>query len=173
MAQMQMINRPRVHPDLLGSGDAAAIQAAEALVKAYIVPRWGQKDLDLTRNKKLTTRLVSQLEAHVHNSEVIDFLGQLKNDPYHVDSRDLHYMQRRYLDGRDFKDREDMDALYQRVLEDPEAEVYQAGGKRYQVRSRREGWIAIVEPDGTRVSVYPDLNDDFGEPLWKRKNLME
>ena len=30
--------RPRVHPDVLRSGDAATIQAAEALVKALSTP---------------------------------------------------------------------------------------------------------------------------------------
>ena len=35
--------RPRVHPDVLRSGDAATIQAAEALVRALATPDWGTK----------------------------------------------------------------------------------------------------------------------------------
>ncbi|NJM11771.1 MAG: hypothetical protein HC889_07715 [Synechococcaceae cyanobacterium SM1_2_3] len=161
---------PRVHPDVLRSGDCAAMQAAEALVKAQTQNQWGQKDL--TRNKKLTAKLISQLENHRQHTEVTEFLRRLQTDPIHVDSRELHYMQRRYLDGRGFENPGDMDALYQRVAQDPDAQVYRAGGVRYQIRSPREGWIAIVEPNGMRVSVYPDLGDDFGEPLWILKNLI-
>ena len=161
---------PKVHPDVLRSGDAPTIQAAEALVKAQAQNQWGQKDL--TRNKKMTSQLIAQLDAHHQQPEVADFLKRLRNDPARVDSRELHYIQRRYLDGRPFESADDMDALYQQVMKDPDAQVYQVGGRRYQVRSPREGWIAIVEPDGTRVSVYPDLSDDFGEPLWNLKSLI-
>ncbi len=161
---------PKVHPDVIRSGDAAAIQAAEALVKTLADRQWGQKNL--ARNKKMTEKLMTQLEAYQEQPEVADFLTRLKNDLTQVDSRELHYMQRRYLDGREFESVGEMDALYQRVIQDPDAQIYQAGGRRYQIRSVREGWIAIVEPDGTRVSIYPDLEDDFGEPLWNRKNLI-
>lgn len=161
---------PRVNPEVLRSGDFAAIQAAEALVKAQTQNQWGQKDL--TRNKKLTAKLIAQLQNHCQHTEVTDFLRRLQTDPIHVDSRELHYMQRRYLDGRRFENTDDMDALYQRVMQDPNAQVYRAGGVRYQIRSPHEGWIAIVEPDGKRVSVYPDLGDNFGERLWTLKNLI-
>ena len=161
---------PQVHPDVLRSGDTAMIRAAEALLRAYVDRRWGQKDL--TRNIKMTTRLISQLSEHRQHPEVANFLDRLQNHPTRIDSRELHYMQRRYLDGRTLASVEDLDILYQRVIQDPDAQVYQAGGRRYQVRSIREGWIAIVEPDGMRVSVYPDLHDDFGEPLWNLKNLI-
>ena len=50
--------------------------------------------------------------------------------------------------------------------------VYRYGGLRYQIRSPREGWIAILDPDGTRVSIYPDLDDDLGDPLWTLKDLI-
>jgi hypothetical protein len=160
----------KVHPDILRSGDVAAIQAAETLIKALTDRQWGQKNL--TRNKKMTENLITQLEAYQDQPEVADFLARLQDDRTQVDSRELHYMQRRYLDGRKFEGIEEMDALYQRIIQDPDAQIYQVGGRRYQVRSVREGWIAIVEPDGTRVSVYPDLEDDFGDPLWNRKNLI-
>lgn len=97
---------------------------------------------------------------------------RLAQDPSQVDSRELHYIQRRYLDGRSFKNIDDMDALYQRIIENLDALVYQAGGARYQIRSVREGWVAIVEPDGTRVSLYPDLGDNFGKPLCLIKDLI-
>ena len=161
---------PKIHPDVLRSGDAAQIQAAEALLKALTMPAWGIKNL--TRNRKMTDRLVAQLDIQRQQPEVSSFLHRLQNNPGQVDSRELHYLQRRYLDGRSFENMEAMDALYQRIIQDPDAQIYQAGGRRYQVRSVREGWIAIVEPDGTRVSIYPDLGDDFGEPLWSQKNLI-
>jgi hypothetical protein len=167
---LPVMTPPRVHPDVLRSGDASALQAAEALVKAQTDPQWGQKNM--TRNKKMTERLTAQLESFRHFPEVADFLKRLQSDAEHVDSRELHYIQRRYLDGREFANIEALDALYQRIIQDPDAKIYQAGGNRYQVRSVREGWIAIIEPNGERVSIYPDLGDDFGDPLWNQNNLI-
>lgn len=144
--------------------------AAQAIQQALTAPRWGQKDL--TRHKVLTQRLIAQLALHRGQPEVDDFLNRLYRNPSQVDSRELHYVQRRYVDGRPFQNVAELDALYTRILEDPGALVYRKGGLRYQVCSPREGWIAILEPDGTRVSVYPDLNDDLGEPLWTVQALI-
>jgi hypothetical protein len=145
-------------------------QARQMLGRALSERAWGSKDL--SRNKKATQRLVDQLQSHAREQEVADFLRRVAADPSRVDSRELHYMQRRYLDGRHFDDPEAMDALYDRILRDPAATVHRKGGLRYQVRSGREGWIAIVEPDGTRVSVYPDLGDDLGDVLWPIGDLI-
>jgi len=146
------------------------LAAIKALRRAHSHAKWGIKDL--TRNKRLTAGLVSRLEAHRHLPEVGDFLRRLQQDPTHVDSRELHYMQRRYVDGRPLDSASAMDALFARVLDDPAAKVYQYGGLRYQIRSPREDWIAILDPDGTRVSIYPDLDDDLGDPLWTLKDLI-
>ncbi len=45
-------SRPRVHPDVLRSGDTAAIQAAEALVKVLTTPHWGTKKFKAGNNTK-------------------------------------------------------------------------------------------------------------------------
>jgi hypothetical protein len=160
---------PKVHPDVLRSGDSR-LQASQALVKTHSNPQWGQKHL--TRHKKQTSKLVAKLVLYQNEPEVDDFLRRLVKVPDQVDSRELHYIQRRYIDGRSFNSMDDIDALYQRIIEDPDALVYQAGGMRYQVRSIREGWIAIVEPGGARVSLYPDLNDNLGKPLCLIKELI-
>jgi len=160
----------QIREEVLSSGDQAKIKAAEALAKALTLKQWGVKDL--TRNKRATQRLFDQLVCHCLYSEVADFLRRVQADPVNVDSRELHYLQRRYLDGRDFSDPSALEKLYDRVLEDPEATVHRKGGVRYQVRSPREGWIAIIEPDGLRVSVYPDLDDDLGDALWRLNDLI-
>lgn len=100
-----------------------------------------------------------------------DFLSRLSADPGRVDSRELHYIKRKYGDGRHFADMEEMDGLYAKILRDPSATVHRKGGNRYQVHSAKEGWIAIVGPRGQRVSLYPFLNDDLGDALWTIKDL--
>ena len=152
------------------SNTPTRLAAIKALRRARSHAQWGVKDL--TRNKRQTAGLVSRLEAHRHLSEVMDFLRRLQQDATHVDSRELHYMQRRYVDGRALDSASAMDALFARILQDPAAKVYRYGGLRYQIRSPRESWIAILDPDGTRVSIYPDLDDDLGAPLWTLKDLI-
>lgn len=144
-------------------------QARTAIDRALRDRRWGTKDL--TRNKKATQRLIEQLQVYFHVPEVEEFLNRLHSDLSAIDSRQLHYMQRRYLDGCLFDHPGAMDELFHRILLDPDALIYRKGGGRYQVRSGREGWIAIVEPEGTRVSVYPDMGDDFGEAIWTIDDL--
>ncbi len=57
----QTVAMPKVHPDVLRSGDAAAIQAAEALVKALTVPEWPENRLK--PNGKMTQKTVAALRA--------------------------------------------------------------------------------------------------------------
>jgi hypothetical protein len=52
---------PHVHPDLLRSGDAAAIQAAEALVNALTTPDWGTRQFQAG---KMTQRTLDQFDAY-------------------------------------------------------------------------------------------------------------
>lgn len=144
--------------------------ARAALIQARDVGAWGTKNL--TRNRKRTIELVAELEPLKHEPEVVNLLDRIRRDPTRIDSRELHYIQRRYQDGEYFRDMGDMDARYGRVLSDPNALVYRVGGQRYQVRSPSEGWICICEADGTRVSLYPDLDDDFGAPLWTLSDLI-
>ncbi|AFL75030.1 hypothetical protein Thivi_3153 [Thiocystis violascens DSM 198] len=137
--------------------------ARETLRYARDHSQWRMKNLN--RNKKEIERTLLRLDAYRDTPEVADFLRRTRRNPGRVDSRELHYMQRSYRDGRPIPDLDAFDALFARVLNDPHAHVYRSHGVRYQVRSVREGWIAILDPDGTHVSLYPNLNDDFGEAL--------
>lgn len=144
-------------------------RARAAIQRALWRRHWGFKDL--TRNPRATQRLVEGLSAHCNIPEVAKFLRKVKSNPKRIDSREQHYIQRRYLDELYFQDQEDMDRLCDRILEDSSALIYRKGGIRYQIRSSKLDWICILEPDGTRVSLYPDLNDDFGDPLWSLGTL--
>lgn len=144
--------------------------ARAALIQARENPRWRINNLN--RNKKETEKLLILLEPHQHVQEVADFIQQVRKTPASVDSRKLHYMRRRYLDGAALRDVDDMDALYRRIVSDPDAQVYRQAGRRYQVRSPREGWIAVFDPDGTRISLYHDLDDDFGDSFWTLSDLI-
>lgn len=144
--------------------------ARDALRQAREYSRWPTNNLN--RNKRVTERLLTALAAHRAIPEVADFIERVQRDPTQVDSRELHYMQRRYVDGAALHDMDDMDALYRTILSDPDALMYRQAGLRYQVRSPRVGWIAVFDPDGTRISLYPDLDDNFGEPLWTLSTLI-
>ena len=145
-------------------------EAREALIKARDVGVWGTKNLN--RNRKETAKTLAALDQHQHVPEVADFLRRVRQDLSRVDSRELHYMQRRYRDGRQISGLSEFDDLFSRVMQDPASRVYRRHGLRYQIRSEQTGWIAIIDPDGTRVSLYPNLDDELGDPLWTLKDLI-
>ena len=144
--------------------------ARAALIQARENPRWPINNMN--RNKKETEKLLTLLDPHQQVQEVADFIQRVRKAPASVDSRQLHYMRKRYLDGVALRDMDDMDALYGRILSDPDAQVYRQAGQRYQVRSPREGWIAVYDPDGTRISLYHHLEDDIGDALWTLSDLI-
>ncbi len=65
-----------------------------------------------------------------------------------------------------------MDGRFKRIVTDPASTIHK-GGARYQIRSTAQAGIAIIEPSGTRVSLFPDLNDNLGAPLWTLKSLLD
>jgi hypothetical protein len=73
---MPVMTPPRVHPDLLRSGDPAALQAAEALVKALTVPNWG---IRIFKAGKMTQRTLNQFDAYQHIPEVKHLIDAINN----------------------------------------------------------------------------------------------
>ena len=82
----------QVHPDVLRSGDAAMIQAAEALVKAITVPEWGTKRFK-AGNK--TRQTLSDFAPFAHVPEIQDLIEKItRREP--VDGFVFHYLKRVY-----------------------------------------------------------------------------
>jgi hypothetical protein len=162
----------RIHPDLLRFGDTAAIQAAEALVKALTVLDWPENRLK--PNGKMTQTTLTALQAYSAVPEVRDYLADLALNHYRTNSRQWHYFRYKYLFDDDIGSPSELDQRFTAVLQDLTAQIYRPG-VRYIVYSPRENRLAIFEPDGRRVSVYrPLLNEleTLGEKTWLIMDLL-
>ena len=85
---------PRVRPDVFRSGDAAALQAAEALVKALTAPEWLENRL--RPSGRMTQPTLTALRAYAAVPEVRDYLTDLAQNGYRSKSRQWHYFKYKY-----------------------------------------------------------------------------
>lgn len=145
--------------------------ALNALAHAASHKDYGTKNL--TKHKSKTAKFLDSLEPLRDQPEVDRFVRQVLDDPKHVDSRMQHYMQRRYIERLWDQPLPAFDHLFAKTVTDPGATIHRKDGKRYQIRSTATGWIAIIEPHGQRVSLFPDNADDLGESLWTLRSLLE
>lgn len=113
---MPVMTPPRVHPDLLRSGDAPAIQAAEALIKASTTPEWPQ--IKLRRNDRMTRDTMDALQKNTHIPEVSDFLRFLDEAGYQSSSQIWHYFKYKYQYHDSLSKPTDLDARFDQVLND-------------------------------------------------------
>ncbi|MCB1769817.1 MAG: hypothetical protein KDJ31_09005 [Candidatus Competibacteraceae bacterium] len=85
----------QIHPDLLRSGDATALQAAEALIRALTQPEWPENRLKL--NSRMARKTLTVLQSYLAVSEVRDYLADLARKNYRTNSRQWHYFRYKYL----------------------------------------------------------------------------
>jgi len=148
---------PKVHPDVLRSGDAATIQAAEALVKTLSVPEWPKSRL--RPGGKMTQATLTALWPHGVVQEVRDYLIDLVKNGYRTDSRQWHYFKYKYEYNDSLSSPDELDRRFEAVLSDPQAMVYQKTG-RLVIYSPQVNRLAVVAMDGQRITVYrPDPGD--------------
>lgn len=141
---------PQVHPDVLRAGDPAAIQAAEALVKALSAPQW--PSLSLVVNDRMTRATLESLATSAHISEVADFLQKVRSNPATVDSLEWHYFKRRYQDQWPIDSVADLQGLVSKVLNQPRAALYKPG-ERYHVLSQDQRYLVVIDDQGTLITV--------------------
>ena len=141
---------PHVHPDVLRSGDAAALQAAEALVKALTVPEW--PSLSLAVHDRMTRATLDALTTERHIPEVADFLRKVRSNPATVDSLEWHYFKRRYQDQWPIHSVADLQGRVSTVLNQPQAAIYKPG-ERYHVLSHDQRYLVVIDEQGTRITV--------------------
>ncbi len=148
---------PKVHPDVLRSGDPAQIQAAEALVKALTVPDWPENRLK--PNGKMTQKTLTALQAYAAIPEVRNYLADLSAQGYQIDSRQWHYFKYKYEYNDPLSSPDELDRRFDAVLSDPQAVIYQKTG-RFVVYSPQEDRLAVVSITGQRITVYrPEPSD--------------
>lgn len=144
--------------------------ALNALAHAASNKDYGTKNL--TKHKSKTAKFLDSLEPLRDQPEVDRFVRQVLDDPLHVDSRMQHYIKRRYQDQVWDRSLSEMDVMFKHIVTDPNSTIHKTG-TRYQIRSTAAKWIAIIEPNGKRVSLFPDRNDDLGQALWTLKSLLD
>lgn len=148
---------PRIHPDLLRFGDTAAIQAAEALVKALTVPDWPENRLK--PNGKMTLKTLAALQSQSAVPEVQDFLVNLARNGYRVKSLRWHYFKYKYEYGDSLSSPDELEHRFDAVLSDHQAIIYQTKTGRVLVYSSKEDRLAVVSIDGQRISVHVLIQD--------------
>ena len=144
---------PKIHPDVLRSGDAPTIQAAEALVKALTVPDWGTKKFQAG---KMTRNLEAGLLPYSAVPEVQQVLNAIKNKQA-LDSRLIHYVKRRFLEKEAMNAPNDLDQWFESVMADQKTKVFQPGpnpNSRYVLYSDQHHLLAVIERNGQRVSAH-------------------
>ncbi len=155
---------PQVHPDVLRSGDAAAIQAAEALVKALTVPDWGTKTF---QSGKMTRKLEAGLLPYASIPEVKQVLEAIQTKQP-IDGRLSHYVKRRFLEKEAMDTPDDLDRWFENVMSDRKSQVIKpnpGSNSRYLIYSDQYHLLAVIEQDGKRVSAHDHDGIDLGE-VW-------
>ncbi len=165
---------PKVHPDLLRSGDTAAIQAAEALVKAITTPEWPKNRLK--PNGKMTLKTIAALQSQSTAVEVRDFLVDLAKNGYVVDSLQWHYFKYKYEYGDSLSSPDELERRFNAVLSDEKAMIYQTKSGRLLVYSPQENRLAVVSVDGQRISVHrpdPGFLTTLGNHQWQINQMID
>ena len=162
---------PKVHPDVLRSGDAPTIQAAEALVKALTVPDWGKRTF---KTGKMTQRTLDEFAPYRNVAEIQDLLASIqRGDP--VDGLLLKRAKRRYPEKEAaIQTPDDLNQWFEQVLRDPNATLHQPAAQpksRYTIHSATAGLLAVVDRSGQRVSVYQHDGTQL-EAVWQTLNSL-
>ena len=155
-----------VHPDLLRSGDAAAIQAAEALVTALTVPNWGTRTF---KAGKMTQRTLDEFAPYQDIPAVKRLLESIRRgEP--VDGLLLKWAKRRYPEQEAaIQTPDDLNQWFEQVLRDPNATLQQPAAhpqSRYAIHSSLAGLLAVVDRAGQRISVYQHDGTQL-EAVWQ------
>ncbi len=162
---------PKVHPDLIRSGDTAAIQAAEALVKALTTPDWGMNKFQAG---KMTRKLEAGLIPYAAIPEVQQVLDAIKNKQP-LDSQIIHYVKRKFLEQETMNAPSDLNRWFEKVLSDPDTKLMVPDpnpNSRYVLYSEQHHLLAVVERDGRRVSAHDHDGLDLGATWCLLKNLL-
>jgi hypothetical protein len=161
----------QVHPNVLHSGDIAALQAARALVKAISDPDWGVKSFQAGR---MSQKLAAGLLPYAAVAEVQRVLNAV-NNRQPVDGRLVHYVKRRFLEQEAIDAPDDLDRWFEKVMSDPNASVMKLKpdpNSRYVVYSDRHHLLAVIARNGQRVSVHDHDGLDLGDVWCPLSNLL-
>jgi len=145
-------------------------KALSAIGSALEEVKW--RDLKIKPGAGLSKKTLKRLEEFKHIKEVNEILKKIeRREP--VPSRMWHYLKRKYVDEEKIKSPVELDRQIDKVLKDKEARVF-LGNKRYHVISEKYRKCAIIEKDGTRITVFtPEKEKWKGKDLGRIKDLLK
>ena len=164
---------PHIHPDVLLSGNAAIIQATEALLKALVMPNWGTR---IFKAGKMTQRTLDEFAPYQDIPEIQSLLQSIQQgDP--IDGLLLKWAKRRYPEKEvAIQTPDDLNQWFESVLRDPQATLRRPIAQlnsRYAIHSASEKLLAVVDRNGQRVSVYRHDGTQL-EAIWQTlSNLIQ
>lgn len=145
--------------------------AISALGTAAQVREWPRLKLRLTQAQWRDRRAAL---AKLDEPEVQAYLRRVeRSGGKGIDSRQHHYIVRRYLDREPLGSPEDLDILYEATFKAPDAAVYKST-TRYTLYSSEQALVSIAEANGQRVTGFR-ANAAFtpnGEQLWTLSDLL-
>jgi len=98
-----------------------------------------------------------------------------------IESLTLHFIKRKYLDGWDIKEPQELDRMFTKHIKNPEALVYKQGDRIALELGR---YVAVIHPPNTKISIfrlrdkyrdYEDYARETGRPiikLWQLKYIL-
>ncbi|MGZ8216534.1 hypothetical protein [Methylomagnum sp.] len=132
--------------------ESESYQAALAISKALRERNWG---IRVFKAGTMTRITLDEFAPFAHLPEVSALIREIQSKRP-VDGLTLKYLKRRYVEGEALGCENDLNEWFEAVLRAPDAmlEARPRPDSRFAVRSNRLGRIAIIAPDGQRVSVY-------------------
>jgi hypothetical protein len=143
--------------------------AANALGVAKTKKNWGTRTF---KAGSMTRRTLAEFAPFDHISDVKKLVENIRaGEP--VDGLLLKYLKRKYPEGETIASAATINTWFDAVLSDPNAAILKRAGatSRYAVHSRQHQLLAIIEPNGQRVSVYAHDGTDLNS-VWLTLNQL-
>lgn len=168
---------------LMGKAEAMAqlgeerFAAAKAIGNALREPQWRANRVSLAG--RMWSETERDLAGAAGIREVDDLIADARAaGGREVDSRRLHYIKRRYIDGWDLRGPEDLDRAFADTVNASDTLVYRLPGKnsRYHLYSARLNRLAVIDPSGRRVSIHTPREgviEKLGDHKWARAALID
>lgn len=144
--------------------------ALNALATAQSNRNWGSRSFK--NGSAMTRRTVAEFEPFKDVPAVKQLLDDIQAGNK-IDGLALKYLKRRYPEGEAITRARQIDQWFEAVLSDPTATIGLRANdnSRYAVHSMRHRLLAIIEPNGQRVSVYSHDGTNLA-PQWLTLNQL-
>lgn len=143
--------------------------ALNVLATAKANKDWGSRKF---KTGNMTRRTLAAFAPFKQIAEVRSLLDDIDAGKP-IDGLRLKYLTRKYPEGERIQSPQQIDAWFDAVLSDLGATIRERVDKksRYAVHSEQHGLLAIIDPDGQRISVYSHDGNSLN-PIWLTLNQL-